>query len=139
MQATTDSRGQVPRAQGEDPIIHGVKSGRRMPGITHGAVARRSAAVALLLAVAVGCSTPEPPALDPSAVRSPEQGAPTPDPTVKPPRKQCFNESGHESPQLEPLGAGSTAFPVTASGLIDDTHYAVSRHMSFSPRGGRRL
>src|SRR5699024_11751264 len=37
------------------------------------------------------------------------------------------------SPQLDTLGAGSAAFPVTASGLIDDTHYVVSRHMSFSP------
>lgn len=90
-------------------------------------------ALALFLAAAVGCSTPQPPAPDPSAARSPEQGTPTPDPTVAPPQKQCFNESDHESPQVETLGAGSTAFPVTASGLIDDTHYVVSRHMSFSP------
>ena len=81
----------------------------------------------------VGCLSPEPPTPEPSAARSPEQGAPTADPTPEPPQKRCFNESDHESPQVETLGVGSTAFPVTASGLADDTHYVISRHMSFSP------
>ncbi|MDS2174061.1 PQQ-binding-like beta-propeller repeat protein [Nesterenkonia sp. CL21] len=34
---------------------------------------------------------------------------------------------------VENLGTGSEAFPVTASGLIDDTMFVVSRHMSLRP------
>lgn len=51
---------------------------------------------------------------------------------------QCFTgvtagRSGAEQTATQELGAGSEAFPVTASGLIEDTHYVVSRHMSLSP------
>lgn len=56
-----------------------------------------------------------------------------PGPTPEPPQKRCFNHAHHESPQVENLGTGSAAFPVTASGLIDGTHYVISRHMSLSP------
>lgn len=55
------------------------------------------------------------------------------DPTPDPPQRRCFTESDHESPHVENLGPGSTAFSITASGVIDDTHYVISRHMSFSP------
>ena len=52
--------------------------------------------------------------------------------------EQCFTGLAvegwvQEGAVTQDLGSGSVAFPVTASGLIEDTHYVVSRHMSLNP------
>lgn len=101
----------------------------------------RTATAALVVAFSgVSCSpagSPEEATTTSStASESPSTFSPQPelqDPTPQPPRPRCFDASDHQDPQADSLGAGSTAFPVTASGLIEGTHYVISRHKSFSP------
>lgn len=47
--------------------------------------------------------------------------------------EQCLDPSSESSLAAETLGFGSESFPITASGMIEDTHYVVSRHMSLTP------
>ncbi|MGO1699095.1 MAG: hypothetical protein ACTJFS_08955 [Micrococcaceae bacterium] len=47
--------------------------------------------------------------------------------------EQCLDPSSGSSFAAETLGFGSESFPITASGMIEDTHYVVSRHMSLTP------
>ena len=101
----------------------------------------RTATAALVVAFSgVSCSpagSPEEATTTSStASESPSTFSPQPelqDPTPQPPRPRCFDASDHQDPQADSLGAGSKAFPVTASGLIEGTHDVMSRHLSFSP------
>lgn len=66
-----------------------------------------------------------------SATADPGQNAETPsEASVEP---HCLPGAPPDEVETESLGTGSETFPITASGLIEETHYVVTRHMSLTP------
>lgn len=111
---------------------------------------RALSAAAVLTLLTASCASPD--SEDPAPSEPPaEPTLVVPEPTPAPPQSQCLTASAVApatsladspaptdpvepiEPTVENLGPGSQAFPVTASGVVGDTHYVVSRHLSFSP------